>query len=306
MAWTERDIPSLDGKVALVTGANSGLGLAAAKILAAHGARVVMACRNAAKAEAAATAVREGATGAVEVVSLDLASLASVDKCASALLSDESRLDVLVNNAGLMAIDHALTEDGFEMQLGVNHLGHFALTAKLWPLLAATPGARVVNHSSFGHRAGKLVADDLFFERRRYDRWRPYFQSKLANLLFTAELHRRLSEAQSPVRALTAHPGATRTDLGHEGHGLINYAMQPFQLLQQPPRVGCLPLVRAAVDPDAPSGAFYGPRLMLAGYPVLERPSKRARRADDARALWERSESLTGIAFSCAPKRAPR
>lgn len=298
MPWTERDIPSLDGKVVLITGANSGLGLAAATILAKYGARVVMACRNAAKAEAAALQVKETATGPVEVVPLDLSSLASVDECASALLRNEPKLDLLLNNAGLMAIDEARTADGFEMQLGVNHLGHFALTAKLWPLLASTPGARVVNHSSFGHRAGKLVADDLFFERRRYDRWRPYFQSKLANLLFSLELHNRLQASGSPVKVLTAHPGATRTDLGHEGHGVVNYAMRPLQLLQQPPRIGALPLVRAAVDPAAASGTFFGPQFMVAGYPRVEKPSRRARNAGDARVLWARSEELTGVTFT--------
>ncbi len=164
-------------------------------------------------------------------------------------------------------------------------------------MLESTPGARVVNHSSFGHRGGKLRIDDLFFEQRGYSRWPAYFQSKLANLLFTAELHRRLQEAGSPVRALTAHPGATRTNLGHEGHGVTNFAMRPFQLLQQPPRIGCLPIVRAAVDPDARSGEFFGPILMFAGPPKRETPSKRARSAADARALWDKSEELTGMSF---------
>jgi NAD(P)-dependent dehydrogenase (short-subunit alcohol dehydrogenase family) len=292
MPWTEKNIPELDGKTAVITGANSGLGLAAATVLAKHGARVIMACRNAAKAESAAEKVRATATGPVEVVSLDLGSLASVGACAKALVRDEQSLDLLLNNAGLMAIDEAKTEDGFEMQLGVNHLGHFALTAKLWPLLSATPGARIVNHSSFGHRPGRLRLDDLFFERRRYSRWPAYFQSKLANLLFTHELHRR------GAKALTAHPGATRTDLGHEGHGITNYLMQPFQLLQMPPLMGCLPIVRCAVDPNVNSGEFYGPTFMVAGYPRVETPSKRARNAADARALWEKSEELTGVTFA--------
>ena len=297
MPWGDKDIPPLDGKTALITGANSGLGLAAAIVLARHGARVIMACRNAAKAEAAAQRVRSTATGPVEVVSLDLASLASVDKCASELLANEQSLDLLVNNAGLMAIDEARTEDGFEMQFGVNHLGHFALAAKLFPLLASTPGARIVNHSSYGHRAGKLRLDDLFFEQRRYSRWPAYFQTKLANLLFSLELHRRLEAADSQVKALTAHPGTTRTDLGHEGHGITNFVMRPFQLLSQPPSMGCLPLVRAAVDPEAKSGEFYGPVLLVFGPPRRETPSKRARNGADARALWGKSEQLTGVTF---------
>jgi protochlorophyllide reductase len=290
--WTEKNIPALDGKTAVVTGANSGLGLAAATVLAKHGARVIMACRNAAKAESAAEKVRATATGPVEVVSLDLGSLASIDACANALLRDEQSLDLLLNNAGLMAIDEARTEDGFEMQIGVNHLGHFALTAKLWPLLSATPGYRIVNHSSFGHRPARLRVDDLMFERRRYSRWPAYFQSKLANLLFTLELHRR------GARALAAHPGATRTDLGHEGTGITNLGVKLGQWFEQPASIGCLPFVRAAVDPNAQSGDFYGPILMVAGPPRKEKPSRRARNAAHARALWEKSEELTGVTFT--------
>jgi NAD(P)-dependent dehydrogenase (short-subunit alcohol dehydrogenase family) len=266
--------------------------------MAKHGARVIMACRNAAKAEAAAESVRKTATGPVEIVSLDLGSLKSVDACASSLRSNEQSLDLLLNNAGLMAVDESRTEDGFETQFGVNHLGHFAFTAKLMPLLSATPGARVVNHASFGHRAGKLVIDDLFFEKRGYKRWPPYFQSKLANMLFTAELHRRLTEAGSQVKALSAHPGGSRTDLGYEGKGLTNFGMRPAQLFLQPASMGTLPFVRAAVDPNAKSGEFYGPALMVWGPPRVETPSKRARNAADARALWEKSEELTGVTFS--------
>jgi len=298
VAWSERDIPSLDGKVALITGANSGLGLAAAKTLAKRGARVVMACRNAAKAEAAADAVRQTATGPVEVVSLDLGSLASVDTCASAFLKNEPKLDLLLNNAGLMAIDEAKTEDGFEMQFGVNHLGHFALTARLAPLVFKTPGARVVNHASFGHRPGKLRIDDLFFEKRGYDRWRPYFQSKLANILFTLELHRRLQAAGRSTKSLAAHPGGTSTDLGFEGKGITNKGMRPVQIFLQSAHAGSLPFVRAAVDPNAQSGEFYGPAFMMWGPARKETPSRRARNAEDARALWEKSEELTGVTFA--------
>lgn len=296
--WTEKDIPALDGKTAVITGANSGLGFAAAKVMAKHGARVIMACRNAAKAAAAADEVRATATGPVEVISLDLASLASIDNCAAELRSNEQTLDLLLNNAGLMAIDEARTEDGFEMQLGVNHLGHFALTAKLWPLLSATPGARVVNHSSFGHRPGRLRLDDLMYERRRYARWPVYFQTKLTNLLFSFELHHRLQEKGSHVKVLTAHPGASRSHLGMTGHGITNYLMRPVQLFLQPASMGCLPLVRCAVDPDAKSGEFYGPMFMYAGPPKRETPAKKARNAADARALWDTSEQLTGVTFT--------
>ena len=298
MAWGQKNIPELDGKTAVITGANSGLGLAAATILAAHGARVIMACRNAAKAESAAEQVRATATGPVEIVSLDLSSLASVDACAAALRRDEQSLDLLLNNAGLMAVDEARTEDGFEMQLGVNHLGHFALTAKLMPLLESTPGARVVNHASMGHRAGRLRIDDLFFEKRGYSRWPPYFQSKLANLLFTLELDRRLRGAGKQTKSLAGHPGGSRTDLGFEGHGASNRFVQFGQFALQPASMGALPFVRAAVDPSARSGEFYGPALMIWGPPRKEKPSRRARNAADARALWEKSEELTGVTFT--------
>lgn len=295
--WDERDVPSLSGKVALVTGANAGLGLAATKVLARHGAKVLLACRNVHKAEAAAIDVRDDATAAVEIVPLDLASLPSVAAAAKVVCQNEPRLDLLLNNAGLMATDQLVTEDGFEMQLGVNHLGHFALTAGLAPLVLATPGSRIVNMSSMGHRLGRLHLDDLFFEKRGYDRWRPYFQSKLANLLFTAELHRRLSEAggKADTLALAAHPGGSHTDLGHEGGGVTNKLFKVLMPLTQPAWLGALPILRAATDPAARSGQFYGPHLIVRGYPVVERPSRQARDAVSARRLWERSEQLTGL-----------
>ena len=293
--WDEKDVPSLDGKVALVTGANSGLGLEATKVLARHGAKVLLACRNAGKAEVAAEGVRAVATGAVETVPLDLASLSSVAAAAKLVISTESRLDLLLNNAGLMAVDESRTEDGFETQLGVNHLGHFALTAGLAPLLLSTPGSRIVTMSSVVHRMGRMYLDDLFLEQRGYDRWRAYFQSKLANLLFTTEFHRRLTDAKATTMALAAHPGGSHTDLGHEGAALTNKLMMVTMPLFQPAWLGALPIVRAATDPAARSGQFYGPRLIVAGYPVVEIPSRPARNADDARRLWTRSEELTGL-----------
>jgi len=295
--WTEKDMPSLEGRVALVTGANAGLGLEAAVVLARKGAKVLLACRNMAKAEAAAEQVRATAMGEVGIVSLDLASLSSVAACAKLVREREAQLDLLLNNAGLMAVDEARTEDGFEMQLGVNHLGHFALTAGLAPLVLATPGSRIVTMSSMGHRAGRMHFDDLFFEKRRYDRWRPYFQSKLANLLFTAELHRRLTAATSATMALTAHPGGSKTDLGQEGGGITNKLLKPIDFGAQSAAQGALPLLRAATDPTATGGQFYGPNLIVRGHPVVETPSRRARDADDARRLWNRSEELTGLTF---------
>ena len=289
--WDAKDIPDLEGRTAVVTGANSGLGLETAILLARGGARVILACRNLAKAEPAAARVGNGA----EVVSLDLASLDSVAAAADQVKRIAPQLDILVNNAGLMAIDRASTADGFEMQLGVNHLGHFAFTGHLVPSLLAAPAARVVNVSSFGHRPGTLNFDDLMFERRRYDRWRPYFQSKLANLLFTSELERRFRAAGVRAVSLAAHPGATSTDLGQEGGGVANLFLRVFSGFGQPVRIGALPIVRAAVDPGAKGGEFYGPQFLMMGYPVRETPSRRARNEADARRLWEVSEGLTGV-----------
>lgn len=291
--WTTADIADQTGRTAFVTGANSGLGLEIATELAAAGATVVLGCRNADKAESAADGIRAtGAPGTVEVVSIDLADLASVHAAAQTILDGGRPLDLLVNNAGLMAIDRSTTVDGFETQFGVNHLGHFALTAELLPLLEATPGSRIVSMASMGHRAGSMHFDDLMFERR-YDRWRPYFQSKLANILFTRELHRRLTLAGSGTLAIAAHPGGSRTDLGFEGKGISNAVMRSFapMMLQSPSR-GAEPALRALTDPAAVGGTFYGPRWITRGHAVVEQPSRRARRDADALRLWEASEVL--------------
>ncbi|MFC5379348.1 oxidoreductase [Aquipuribacter nitratireducens] len=298
--WTLDDAPRQDGRLAVVTGGNDGLGLETALSLATLGARVVLACRTTAKGEAAATRIRERVPGAdVTVRRLDLASLASVEAFAADLLRDEPRLDLLIDNAGIMAVDEGRTEDGFELQLGTNHLGHFALTLRLLPALLATPGSRVATISSVGHRRGRLALDDLMGDVRGYDRWRAYFQSKLANLLFTAELQRRLAAVGAGTIAVAAHPGGSRTDLGTEGTGLSNrLSTAVAAVLTQSARVGALPMLRAAVAPDVVGGEYYGPRLGLVGHPVRETPSRRARDADDAAALWEASERLTGVTWA--------
>ena len=294
--WTLADAPRQDGRTAVVTGANAGLGYQIALGLAGLGAHVVMACRTTGKAEAAAAEVRHAVPGAsVEVRQLDLASLVSVASFARAMHDSRTGLDLLVNNAGIMAVDEGFTAEGFELQLGTNHLGHFALTARLLPLLLATPGSRVATMSSMGHRAGRLVLDDLMGTARGYDRWRAYFQSKLANLLFTAELHRRLEAAGAATIAVAAHPGASRTDLGTEGSSGSNRAMSlVVPALTQSAAIGALPMLRAVTAPDVAGGEFYGPRFVGRGHPVRETPSRRARRAEDARRLWAASEQLTG------------
>jgi NAD(P)-dependent dehydrogenase (short-subunit alcohol dehydrogenase family) len=292
--WSERDVPDLRGKLAVVTGANRGLGREVTRSLAGGGARVIMACRDEAAGEAAAAAIgAEHPAATLEVRPLDLASLASVEKFASGL-AGEPRLDVLGNNAGLMAVNRGLTADGFEMHMGVNHLGHFALTTRLLPLLRETAGSRVVTMSSMVARLGRLDLGDLLWERRPYERWQAYFQSKLANLLFTIELDRRLRASGAPTAALAAHPGGSRTGLGHKGGHWTNRLMPVWNQFFQTAAQGALPFVRAATDPAAKAGEYYGPQFQVWGPPIRERPSRQSRDPALAAALWERSEALTG------------
>jgi protochlorophyllide reductase len=295
--WTTTDIPSLDGRLAIVTGANSGLGFMIADELAATGATVILACRNTIKANDAAQRITKRSKGAqVEVLALDLSDLSSVQAAANTFLRSNRPLDLLINNAGLMALDESTTHDGFETQFGVNHLGHFALTHDLLTALTNTAGSRIVTMSSMGHRMGHMYFDDLMFTKR-YDRWKPYFQSKLANLLFTAELQRRLISSGAKTIALSAHPGASNTDLGTEGKGLTNKAMKIVPFVSQTAARGAHPALRAATDPTAQGGQFYGPRWIARGAAVVETPSKRARSETDAKRLWEISQQLTHRQF---------
>jgi NAD(P)-dependent dehydrogenase (short-subunit alcohol dehydrogenase family) len=297
--WEPSSIPDLTGKLAVVTGGNTGLGLAAAHVLAQRGARVVIASRNVDKAGVAVAKIRAANPEAdVSFERLDLGDLASVRAFGAQLRRHETKLDLLLNNAGLMATDEGRTADGFETQLGVNHLGHFALTAELMPLLQASTAARVVAMSSMAHRSGQVVVGDLMFDRRRYRRWQAYSQSKLANLLFTKDLDRRLRAASSPVQALSAHPGMAHTELGTEGGGLSNAFFRPLMRLGQSAERGAQPMLRAATDPTAVGGEYYGPKWTVRGSAVRDTPSARAQRADDAEALWVRSEELTGTEFS--------
>ncbi len=293
MSSTPTDVPALTGRRAVVTGANAGLGREITRLLAAAGAEVVMACRNPAKAEQAAARVRAAVPAAtLDVRVLDLADLDSVAAFADGFTG---RLDLLVNNAGLMALDESRTAQGFEMQFGVNHLGHFALTARLMPHLLATPGSRVATMSSMGHRAARGAPDPRL--ERPYDRWQAYFRSKLANLHFTAELQRRLAAAGASTVAVAAHPGGSRTDLGTEGTSLSNRLLTPLvPLITQSAEAGALPMLRALTDPGARGGEFYGPRFRLRGRtPVVETPSRAARDAEAARRLWAESVQLTGL-----------
>ena len=296
MGWTPADIPDLTGRCAVVTGANSGLGLRTALGLSRAGAQVTLACRNLDKAEAAREYIAREAPGSRPcVLSLDLADLESVRELADRLLAEGAPVDILVNNAGLMAVDEARSAQGFEMQYGVNHLGHFALTGRLLPLLRQAPAGRIVNVASMGHRAAYGLPDPRL--ERPYDRWGAYFHSKLDNILFTAELQRRLSEAGSPVTAVAAHPGGSRTDLGTEGSGVTNLLTRlAVPVVAQSAEAGARPLLRAATDPTLPGGSFVGPRFVVRGRtPVIETPSRRARDTAAALRLWQESVEQSGV-----------
>ena len=303
--WNEANIPDLAGRVTVVTGANSGIGYEAARAFAQHGAHVVLACRNRTKADAAVEEIRAVTSDAsVEILEVDLADLDSVAAAAKQFLADHDRLDVLVNNAGLMALPHQTTTQGFEMQFGVNHLAPFALTGHLLDRLLATTGSRVVAISSTGHRPGRINFDDLQGERR-YGPWSAYFQSKLANLLFTYELQRKLGAAGASTIAVAAHPGGANTNLGHDNSGgvvswLMNAARPVSAMVMQPAAMGALPTMRAATDPDVAGGEYYGPDGFMEqrGYAKKVESTKRSHDLETARRLWTVSEELTSVHYT--------
>jgi NAD(P)-dependent dehydrogenase (short-subunit alcohol dehydrogenase family) len=302
--WTESDVPDQTGRRALVTGANTGLGWENSRALAGAGAHVVMGCRNPEKADDALQrllAVHPEASA--EILLMDMADLSSIS--AAVERDGDAPLDLLINNAGIMGTEKAKTADGFEGQLGTNHLGHFALTGMLLGRLDAAPAARVVTVSSFGHRPGKIDFDDLQSERG-YNRWVAYFQSKVANLLFTYELQRRLEAAESSTLALASHPGGSNTELGksRDGSGgltakVIAWSEPVTARLMQTAQMGALPTLRAAVDPGATGGRYYGPDgwMEQKGHPVVVQSSKRSYDQAVARRLWDVSEELTGVHY---------
>ena len=303
--WTEANIPDQTGRTILITGANSGIGFEAARALAQHGATVVMGCRNRSKADEAVSQIEATEpSGSVEILEMDLSDLDSVAAAAAEFRATNDRLDVLVNNAGLMATPNQRTSQGFEMQFGVNHLGHFALTGHLLDVLLATDKSRIVSISSQGHRGGKLDFDDLNSEKK-YSAWQAYFQSKLANLVFTNELQRRLAAADADVIAVAAHPGVASTNLGHESAGGVLSTMmdkmRPVmdKLVTQSAAMGALPTLRAATDPDVVGGDYFGPGGFgeMKGHPKKVGMSSRARDEDSARRLWELSKDMTEVNY---------
>lgn len=294
--WSFDSIPDQSGRVAIVTGANTGIGYETARALARKGARVILACRDLAKGSAAAARIAaEKPAGSVEAQALDLSDLESIRRFADSVLAAHQRLDLLINNAGVMMPPHSRTRQGFELQFGTNHLGHFALTAHLLPLLRRTTGSRIVIVASAAHHTGRIHFDDLNFERRGYKAWNAYCQSKLANLLFALELQRRLRTAGADTIVTAAHPGWTATDLQRT----VGFARFFNPLLAMKPAEGALPTLRAATDPGAQSGEYFGPRylLELTGPPERARRSRRAQDAEVAARLWATSESMTGIRF---------
>lgn len=302
--WTDALIADQMGRVALITGANSGIGLEAARVLAQHGAHVVLACRTRSKAEVARDSILVDApTAEVSLVDLDLSSLASVTSAAAEFGERFGQLDLLLNNAGVMATPYQRTVDGYEMQLATNHLGHFALTGHLLAMLLATPQSRVVNVSSLAHKMGRINFDDLQSERH-YRAWRAYGQSKLANLLFTFELQRRLTAAGSATIAVAAHPGISDTNLTSSTGGITGRLMsltQPLtKVFSQNARAGALPTLRAATDPDVRGGEYYGPDGFMEqrGLPKKVESSSAAKNAAVARRLWDVSVELTSVAFT--------
>jgi NAD(P)-dependent dehydrogenase (short-subunit alcohol dehydrogenase family) len=308
MTWRTDDIPDLTGKRAVITGVTGGLGLSTAIELARHGADLVVTARNSAKAEEAVARIEKDAPGAkVDVVSLDLASLADAKRAAGEVIKAYDRVDILINNAGVMATPKSETVDGFELQIATNHLGHFAWTATLWPLLVSS-SARVVTVSSFMHKSvSDIDLRSLTKEGspRRYGRWKSYGESKLADLLFALELDRRTKASGVPVVSVAAHPGYASTNLTKPASGskamfLPGVAMhQVSKVLGQPAAHGAWPLLMAATDPELTGGEYVGPSGFseMRGRPKLVGMSRTAKDKDLAAALWTASESATGIHF---------
>ena len=298
--WDEARIPSQAGKIAIITGASGGLGLETAQALTRKGATVIIAVRSAEKGNKAKAAIRSSQPDAdVHVMPLDLADLDSVRAFTESFASSYTSLDLLINNAGVMIPPYSQTKQGFELQMGTNHFGHYALTARLFTHLKGTPGSRIVNVSSSAHRMGNLNLDDLDWQERKYKPWQAYGDSKLANLYFTLELDRRIKEAGLDVVTTAAHPGLARTELDRTSGGVKLF----FRLFGQDAVMGALPTLRAAADPQLQGGEYVGPggRMKMKGYPVLEAPAPLAFNEKIAHQLWRISEERTGVTFDFSP-----
>jgi len=302
--WTITDIPDLTGKTVIVTGGNSGLGFESVKAFALKGAKVIMACRSIIKGEEAKKQiVKFFSTADIVVMELDLTDLKSIRKFASEFKQNHTHLDVLLNNAGIMMVPYGLTKDGFENQMGTNHLGHFALTGLLLGVLKKNPASLVVNVSSMAHSSGEMDFNNLLYENGKdYSPLKAYGRSKLSNLLFTYELQRFFENNKINCMALAAHPGLSDTNLGHYmmEKWYFKLIMPLFFRIAQPASMGALPELRASVDPAAKPAEFYGPdgKRQMKGYPVVVQPKEKAFNKEDARKLWEASEKLTSVIYS--------
>jgi NAD(P)-dependent dehydrogenase (short-subunit alcohol dehydrogenase family) len=304
--WSAADVGDLTGRVALVTGANSGIGYETARVLADHGAHVILACRDEERARRARDKLEsELDRSSLELVHLDLADLTSVHRAADAVLTGHARLDVVVHNAGIMGTPYRRTDDGFELQMATNHFGHFALTGLLLERIVTTERARVVTVSSHMHRIGRLRLDDVAGTRAR-NTWVAYGTSKLANLLYALELARRLAADGLATLSVAAHPGWTRSNLAGNGAALgrsrlrRKMARAAGTTLGQSAAAGALPVLCAATASAVHSGQYLGPSRIggLAGAPRVERPSRRAEDAEAAARLWAASEELTGVRYA--------
>jgi len=302
--WTIENIPDLTGKIAVVTGGNSGLGYESVKAFASKGAEVVLASRSTGKGEKARTEILKSTPDAmIRVMQLDLGDLESVKNFASAFKLSYKKLDVLLNNAGIMMTPYFTTRDGFEGQLGTNHLGHFALTGLLMDVLHKTAGSRIVNVSSGAHKNGEMDFNNLQFENGKdYSPMKAYGRSKLANLLFTYELQRKLGAAKNGTTAVAAHPGVAMTNLARhlEGKFLFKILTPLFKMMAQDQAMGALPQIRASVDPEVKGGEYYGPdgKREFKGYPVVVQSNAASHNLSDASKLWKESEKLTGGEFN--------
>jgi len=293
--WNAEAIGDQSGRVAIVTGSNSGIGFETARVLAGRGATVVMACRNLEKASPKAGEIRAAQPGAdVEVMQLDLSDLESVQRFVGAFRAKHARLDLLINNAGIMVPPYGKTSQGFETQFGVNHLGHYALTGSLLDLVTGTPGSRIVTVSSLAHYMGRIDFADLNWEKG-YRAQAAYGQSKIANLLFTYELQRRLAAADRDTLAVAAHPGWTETNLQEHAKGVkfLN------RFLAQEPLMGALPTLFAATEPGVHGADYFGPSgfMEMNGPPKKVRSNKRSHDKNVAERLWNVSEEMTGVRF---------
>jgi NAD(P)-dependent dehydrogenase (short-subunit alcohol dehydrogenase family) len=298
-SYRESDIPSQEGKTIFITGANTGIGFETARVLAARGARVLLGCRSEEKALGAIDKIKAIKNDAdVSWVPLDLTSLASI-KAAAVIVSKESRLDALVNNAGVMIPPRQETSDGFELQFGVNHLGHFALTGHLLPKLKDQTGARIVNVSSLAHRSGRIDYKDIHAEKK-YERMTRYSMSKFANILFTYELQRRLEQTNSPAISVACHPGGSATELGRYLPPFFSLLLMPLNLLMNTPAEGALPTLMATTGAQVHGGDYFGPMRMGELIHSAHKVNTTAASKDEADAarLWDLSTELTGVEFA--------